>query len=163
MPHINRHDLLKGKIYRASTEADVRQGILALYDLDLLGHLEKHRIDYSHKALWIEMKYYMKPDLNTKCKVVSQILHYLHVAQHLPKSFAIMDKNNAYFFDTSDFVEYIEDETYFKDCQPSGLHKKLEMALRLERAIGAKPLHVLADYSDIWEELEKRGVYEELK
>ena len=166
MPHVNRLDLLKGKIYRSSTEADVRQGILALYDLDLLGHLEKHRIDYSHRALWIEMKLHMKPDLNTKCKVISQILHYLHIAEGritLPRSFAIMDKSNAYFFNTEDFEVHIRDSSYFKDHSPSGSHPELEKVLRLDRVVGAEPLNILSEYDEIWEELDRRGVYEELK
>lgn len=171
MAHL-RHRKLKDQIYAAESESDVRQAVLALYDLDLVGKLEKQRVDYAHPELFIEFKY--KQDLKDRrvlCKILSQMLHYLHFIPYkhsryeFPENFAIADKSLMFIYSTEDFAKYIidKDQVYFKDISsPSSPHPILERELFNNPIIAAQGLHVIADYSRIWDELEKRGIYEDL-
>ncbi len=162
-----RHELLKGRIYSAESESDVRQGVLSLYDLDLIGNLEKHRIDYASEKLWIEFKYDTTlTDKKYRVKVISQVLHYMHKATMermdfgLPAGFAIADKSYIMFYDTAKFTKYIVDNKYFWDLSPSAPHKELEDDLMCDTLITSKQFHVISDYTYVWEELNGRGLYE---
>lgn len=163
-----RHKRLKDQIFASESESDVRQGVLSLYDLDLVGNLEKHRIDYVHPELFIEFKHNVDfGNIQTRCKIIAQILHYIHQIPAkrgeymLPESFAIIDKNYALFYNTIDFAKYIVEPAYFSDINsPSSRHPVLESDLIKDIRVRTKPLHVLADYDLIWNELEKRGAYE---
>ncbi|CAM0027223.1 hypothetical protein VPHD148_0129 [Vibrio phage D148] len=162
-----RHKRLKDQIFASESESDVRQGVLALYDLDLVGNLEKHRIDYVHPEIFIEFKFNVDfGNLQTRCKIIAQILHYIHQIPTkrgeymLPESFAIIDKTYALFYDTIDFAKYIIDAKYFDGIgSPSSRHPLLEDELIKDIRVKAKPFHVLADYDLLWDEFEKRGAY----
>lgn len=162
-----RHNKLKEKIYAAESECDVRQAFLSLYDLDLVGNLEKYRIDYVHPAIWLEMKYRVDiRDLDTRCRVVAQIIHYLHQAPadrketKLPKTFGIMDKAFIMLYDTASFGKYFLNPDYFKDAKsPSSPHPDLERDLARDPLIKAKPLHIIAEYDRVWGEFLRRGAY----
>lgn len=163
-----RHESLKRKIYNAENESDVRQSFLALYDLDLVGNLEKYRIDYVSPDLWLEFKYSIDlSDRRVRCRVLSQILHYLHYAPTkrgeliLPETFGIVDKTNIILYDTCKFLAYIINPHYFKDIKsPSQSHPDLEKALFSDPIITSDLMHVLSDYDQVWNEFEKRGVYD---
>lgn len=165
-----RHKVLKDKLYSARNESDVRQSFLALYDLDLVGHLEKYRIDYAHPELWLEMKYDMNwMDIPVRCKVIAQILHYMHYApskrgEHiLPNSFGIVDKSFILFYETLNFTKYVLNPKYFKGIpNPSSPHPLLESELSRDPIIKGGKYHILAEYEKVWSELEKRGVYKGL-
>jgi hypothetical protein len=166
-----RHKVLKDKIYAAENESDVRQAFLALYDLDLVGNLEKYRIDYAHPELWLEMKYDMNwSDINIRARVISQILHYMYYApykrseQFLPDSFGIVDKSFILFYETDKFIKYILDPAYFKGIpNPSSPHPLLESHLIKDPVIKGGKYHILAEYDKVWNELNKRGVFKNLQ
>lgn len=163
-----RHDQLKRKIHAAESESDVRQSVLALYDLDLIGNLEKNRIDFWSDELLMEMKYdadFLK--LNSKCKVLSQLLHYLynmptkHSNFNLPENLALVDKNHIVLYRTDDFLPYLFKDEYFREAaRPSAEHPLLEKALRLDRNTSGVTYNTIADYPRVWDEFEKRGIYD---
>ena len=163
-----RHYKLKDKIFHAENESDVRQLFLSLYDLDLVGSLEKYRIDWCHPEIWLEMKFNVDmTDRTIRCRIISQILHYLHLAlvkrgeYMLPETFGIVDKSYMMLYNTSEFHKYILDTTYFVDIKsPSSMHPKLERELFRDPIIQVEPLHILADYDKVWTELHKRGAYD---
>lgn len=163
-----RHAMLKDKLFSSLNESDVRQAFLALYDLDLVGNLERYRIDYAHPEIWLEMKYNVNlRDRAVRCKIIAQILHYLHYAPvkrnepMLPESFGIVDKSYIMLYDTADFGKYIINPDYFKGIKsPSASHPDLERALFNDPLIAVKPLHVIADYDKVWTELHTRGAYD---
>lgn len=162
-----RHAKLKDKLFSAENESDVRQAFLTLYDLDLVGNLEKYRIDWAHPEIWLEMKFSANMgDRAVRSKIIAQILHYLHQApakrgEHmLPETFGIVDKSYIMLYDTEAFGKYIINPTYFDGIKsPSSAHPKLERDLFNDPLIQVTPLHVLADYDTVWTELEKRGAY----
>lgn len=162
-----RHHKRKGQIFAANNESDVRQGVLAYLDLDLFGNLEKYRVDYAHDELWLEVKYNGNfEDRASRCRVISQMLHYLHYAPIkrgevlLPESFGIVDKNHFMLYDTSDFGKYIINLGYFKDIKsPSAPHPELEKALFADPLIETRMYRVLSEYDEIWTELDRRGIY----
>ena len=163
-----RHAKLKDQVFTAESESDVRQAVLALYDLDLVGKLEKYRIDYAHPEIWLEFKF--KADIldrSTRCKIISQILHYIHQApivrgEHLlPETFGIVNKTHIMLYDTEDFGRYIINPNYFSGVKsPSSQHPQLEKDLFSDPIIQSQPLHILADYDEVWAALEERGAYE---
>ena len=163
-----RNAILKDKIYAAGSESDVRQAVLALYDLDLVGNLEKHRIDYFNPELLIEFKY--KADLNdlgVKCKVLAQMIHYLYkmvIEEHefeLPETVCLVNRTNFIFYDTTNFIKYLFDSSNFAGItSPSKDHPVLERLLRRDPNINGLSFSTISDYSHIWDELSKRGIYE---
>lgn len=163
----NRHRRLFSCLYKSLSESDVRQYFLALYDLDLVGNLERYRIDYVHPEIWLEFKYQIDmTDRAVRCRVIAQILHYIHYAPIkrgeylLPESFGIVDKSYIMLYYTDDFSKYILNPEYFKDIKsPSAPHPKLERDLFMDTAIQVEPLHVLSDYDKVWDELNLRGAY----
>ena len=162
-----RHDILKSKIHSATSESDVRQAMLSLYDLDLLGSLEKHRIDFWSDELLIEFKHDIDlTDMKVRCKVIAQVLHYLYLLPQrysefmLPDTIAIADKNRVFLYNTKDFLKYIFIDEYFKSAKrPSGEHPRLERVLRNDVNTRGSSFHPIADYQRLHEEFEKRGVY----
>ena len=162
-----RNSTLKAKIHSSESESDVRQSVLSLYDLDLIGNLEKHRIDYWSNELLIEFKYNIDLiDLPNRCRVLAQILHYLYLlfTKHgnttLPENIALVDKTSFILYDTSSLLKYILIDSYFEDSKrPSSEHVSLERDLRKDPAVTGMKFHTIADYDRIYSELEKRGVY----
>lgn len=163
-----RHDIIKNKIFKSESESDVRHHVLSLYDLDLIGNLEKNRIDFWSDNIIIEFKHNVDlRNMNVRCKVLSQILHYLYLMPtkygnfNLPDTICLADKTNFIFYDTRDFIKYLFRDTYFTSVtRPSGDHPDLEKILRRDRNVKGSIFHTIADYSSIWSELEKRGVYQ---
>lgn len=162
-----RHEILKGKVYSSESESDVRQAVLALYDLDLVGNLEKHRIDFWSDELLIEFKYDADlRKLDVKCKVLAQLLHYLYLmpTKHgkfmLPENIGLVDKNNFVLYRTEDFIPYLLRDSYFTNvARPSAEHPELERMLKHDPKCRGIMFHTIADYQEVWGELEKRGVY----
>lgn len=162
-----RHEVLKDRLYRSESESDVRQAFLSLYDLDLVGNLEKYRIDYVHPEVWLEVKYDVNmSDRKVRTRIISQILHYIHQAPAkrgeylLPDTFGIVDKSYLLLYKTRDFLQYIINPEYFQSIKnPSSPHPELEKRLFSDPNIKTQRFHVLADYEKIWTEFEKRGVY----
>lgn len=163
-----QHEMALYKIFHAENESDVRQFFLRLLGLDLVGNLEKYRIDYVHPEIWLEFKFNANMgDRRCRVKIISQILHYLHYAlvkrgEHLlPDSFGIVDKNFIMLYDTADFLGYICNNKYFEDIKsPSAPHPDLERALFADTRIESEMMNVLTEYEDIWIALEKRGAYD---
>lgn len=162
-----RHNKLKERIYAAESECDVRQAFLSLYDLDLIGNLEKYRIDYVNTSMWLEMKYRVDiRKLDVRCKVVAQIIHYLHQAPadrgetKLPSTFGIMNKAFIMFYNTADFGKYYLNPEYFKGIKsPSSTHPDLERDLSRDPLLKTAPIHIIAEYDKVWGELQRRGIY----
>lgn len=166
--YLRRHDRLKTQIHSAESESDVRQSSLTLFDLDLVGKLEKHRVDYAHPDILVEFKLDGSfRSLKSRCRVISQMLHYIHYIPHkhgrhmLPDTFVLMDKRHALFYDTKDFYKYILDPRYYNGIKsPSSPHPDLEAALAKDPSVTTTIFNILADYELVWSEFEKRGAYE---
>ena len=163
-----RHDTLKSKLFNAESESDICQALFSLYDLDLVGNLEKYRVDYTHPEIWLEVKFKINvKDRADKAKVISQMLHYLHYAPTkrgevlLPNTFGISDNSYITLYDTEAFGNYIINPGYFKDIKsPSAAHPELERALFADPLLKGLQLHVISDYEEVWSEFNKRGAYE---
>lgn len=162
-----RHNAIKRCIFNAKNESDVRQFVLTYLGLDILGNLEMHRTDWVHPELWLEFKYSIDmSDRAVRCRVISQILHYLHYAPikrqdfELPDSFGIVDKNNIIFFDTEPYLKYILEPRYFDGVRsPSAPHPELERALFADPLIVSTQYSILNDYGLIFDEIQRRGIY----
>lgn len=165
---LRRREICKGKMATAENESDLRHHFVTVFDLDINGFLELYRVDYASPSLWLEVKYRLDiRDLNSRCSVISQMLHYIHKAiadrgeEILPKSFGIVDRKYLMLYDTLDFGKYFLNPSYFKDIQsPSAIHPELEKALRTDPIVTSRPLHIVAEYDRIWDEFNNRGVYE---
>lgn len=163
-----RNAIIKDKMFAAENESDLRQYFLTSFDLDLVGNLELYRVDYACTGLWLEVKYRMDiRELPFRCSCIAQMLHYMHKAiadrgeEILPKSFGIVDRKFCMLYNTEDFGKYFLNPDYFSGIKsPSAPHPALESALSRDGNVRARPLHIIANYGEIWDEFNSRGVYE---
>ena len=163
-----RHEMLKSRIHNTESESDARQCVISFYDLDLVGHVEKDRIDYYNEELLLEFKHHTCDlrKLDVRCKVFAQLLHYVyqmptkHGKFDLPENMALATARCIILYRTEDFFKYLIIDEYFSEASsPSKDHPKLEKALRKDPNIRGMMFHTIADYDKLWSEFEKRGVY----